>query len=257
MPVKCAGTRIEPPPSLPIPPADSPRRSPRTRRRWIARRASESPRAVGAAVQRVVGLLAHELLGDVGDAEHDRAGGAQPATRVASVSPRMPARKREPVSKGSPATEIALLMLMGTPNNVLRAGYPVPSAVPGRVHACRALGRACVGQRAIRIEADVGVERGFVRVDACERRLHQFLRRDFLRARRARHFGCSWRRRGWTRGTVYLKCRSAEVPWCQVPECRSAECRSAECQCERGGGWGECRRAGMPRRRCHIMRGCP
>ena len=44
-----------------------------------ARRAIERPRAVGAAVERVVGFPGHQLLGDVGDAKHDGAGGAEPS----------------------------------------------------------------------------------------------------------------------------------------------------------------------------------
>ena len=79
MPLKCAGTRIDPPPSLPTPPADRPAAmaaaSPPLDSAW---RAIERPRAVGVAVERVVGFPRHELLGGVGDAQDDGAGRAEP-----------------------------------------------------------------------------------------------------------------------------------------------------------------------------------
>ena len=62
-----------------------------------ARRAIERPRAVGAAVQRVVGFPRHELLGDVGDAQDDGAGGAEACDQRARRRRR--GRRRESASR--------------------------------------------------------------------------------------------------------------------------------------------------------------
>ena len=68
---------MEPPPSLPTPPAESPAAiaadSPPLE---SAGRARQVPGAVRAAVQRVVRLPRHQLLGDVRHAQDDRAGRA-------------------------------------------------------------------------------------------------------------------------------------------------------------------------------------
>ena len=79
MPAKCAGTRIDPPPSLPMPPAEQPAAmaadSPPLD---SAGRVLEPPRVRRPAVQRVVRLVPHQHFGHVRRAEDDGACGAQP-----------------------------------------------------------------------------------------------------------------------------------------------------------------------------------
>lgn len=58
------------------------------------------------------------------------------------------------------------------------------------MHQC-VLGHACVGQGAIGVEADVGIERGIDRVDARQMRFHEFDRGDLFRAHESRQFSCS------------------------------------------------------------------
>ena len=57
-----------------------------------------------------------------------------------------------------------------------------------RVQEC-VLSRACVGQRAVGVEADVGIERGIQGVDARQVRLDQFDRRDLPGAHEPRQLG--------------------------------------------------------------------
>ncbi len=127
MPLKCAGTRIEPPPSLPMPPAESP-----------AAIAAASPPLEPPGVRSASqGLLVRPYRTlSVSHAISCSATLVTPrtmapaarsrATSVASASPRTPSRNREPVSKGIPVTDTELLMLTGTPGR--SAECRVPSA---------------------------------------------------------------------------------------------------------------------------------
>ena len=110
-----------------------------------ARRAIERPRVVRPAVERVVGLPRHELLGNVRHAEHDGARGLEACDqRWRRRRRRCPRESALPVSHGRPFTEMELLMLTGTPQGRLR----VPGAgagcgavrvlVPGCMSACSA-----------------------------------------------------------------------------------------------------------------------
>ena len=66
---------------------------------------------------------------------------------------------------------------------VLRAGCLVPCAM------CLVLSHARVGQRAIGVEADVGIERRIERLDALQMRLDEFDGGDLPRAHEPRQFG--------------------------------------------------------------------
>lgn len=70
---------MEPPPSLPTPPAERPAAiaaaSPPLEPPGVRVR---SPGIIGAAVENVVGLVGHQKFGHVGIAEQDRSRGAQP-----------------------------------------------------------------------------------------------------------------------------------------------------------------------------------
>ena len=173
-----------------------------------ARRAIERPRAVGAAVERVVGFPRHQLLGDVGDAEDDGAGGAESCDqRGVGLAADARAKARAGLEGQAGDGDGALDADRARPAEGGRCLPAVALAKAGcRVHAmCLVLSRARVGQRAIGVEADVGVERRIERLDALQVRLDEFHRRDLLRAHQPRHFGCA-AKTGIDTGTVYLKC---------------------------------------------------
>ncbi len=84
--------------------ADAPGRKAGSNRRGFtsagsAGRSVEGPRTVGAAVERIVGLPGHQLLGDVGDADDDRTRGAK---RVRRASHRRRRVRRRGISTPSP-----------------------------------------------------------------------------------------------------------------------------------------------------------
>src|SRR5579863_4560210 len=118
MPQKCAGTRIEPPPSLPTPPADIP----------AAIAAASPPLEPPAVYSRFQGLfvrpwrrlsVSHAMRNSgvlvtprtIAPALRSR------ATSGASCLPTIPVRRRVPASHGKPAHSIELLTLRGTPCN--------------------------------------------------------------------------------------------------------------------------------------------
>ena len=88
-------------------------------------------------------------------------------------------------------------MLIGTPSSgfsmcwVPGAECSVRCCVPGAWcrGECLVLGHARVGQRAIGVEADVGIERRIERLDSLQMRLDEFDRRDLLRAHEPRQLG--------------------------------------------------------------------
>ena len=138
IPVKCAGTRIDPPPSLPIPPADI-----------LAAIAADSPpldppavrsRSHGLSVWPWSLLLVSQAIRNSGVFVLPRT--MAPAslsrrTKGASVSAWIPCRIIEPHSQGKPRTAIEFLMLTGTPSS--RPACP-PSAI--RAADARAASRA-------------------------------------------------------------------------------------------------------------------
>ena len=179
MPLKCAGTRIDPPPSLPTPPADRP-----------AAMAAASPpldppgvrsSAHGLLVRPYSALSVSHAISCSATLVTPRTmapAARRRATSVASASPRTPARNREPVSKGMPATEMELLMLMGRRGEVPNAECRVPSEARPRPGASRRVRRPCIGQRALGVEADVGVRARVQRLDALQVRLDELDRGD-------------------------------------------------------------------------------
>src|SRR6202162_4806398 len=116
MPLKCAGTRIEPPPSLPTPPADIP-----------AAIAAASPpleppgvrsRSHGLLVRRYRRLSVSHAIKSSGVLVTPRTiapAFRRRATSGASSVATYPARRRVPASHRSPATSHALLALLGMP----------------------------------------------------------------------------------------------------------------------------------------------
>src|SRR6478736_2178049 len=116
MPLKCAGTRIDPPPSLPIPPAEQ----------HDAIAAASPPLEPPGVRARSQGLfvLPYSAL-SVSHAMRNSGTVVFPSTmapaafnretRGASASATYPWRNRVPASQASPATSMELLMVMGTP----------------------------------------------------------------------------------------------------------------------------------------------
>ena len=117
MPVKCAGTRTEPPLSDPSPAADMP-----------AAIAADSPpleppgdrsRSHGfrsAAVQQIVGLVGHQEFGTVGCAQNERTGGAQIAPPLPHLRAGCsPLWMRLPISHRNPAVAIEDFTVTGRP----------------------------------------------------------------------------------------------------------------------------------------------
>ena len=82
IPQKCAGMRIDPPPSLPMPPAEQKdaiaAASPPL---GSARCPVEVPRIVGAAGDQIIRFIVRQELGRVGLAQNDGARGAQACYR--------------------------------------------------------------------------------------------------------------------------------------------------------------------------------
>ena len=184
MPLKCAGTRIE---SAAVT-ADASCRQPRGDGRGLAAarsagRAIGRPRAVRAAVERVVCFPRHELLGDVGDAENDRAGGPEACDKRGIGLAADTGAKARACLEGETGDGNRTLDADGHAQE--RTGWHKPGAM------CLVLSHARVGQRAIGVEADVGIERRIERLDALQVRLDQFHRRDGRRADKARHFRCA------------------------------------------------------------------
>jgi len=73
MPLKCAGTRIDPPPSLPTPAADIPQAMPAASPPLDPPGVRSGSHGLASAIKKVVGLPGHEQFWSIGDAEHDRA----------------------------------------------------------------------------------------------------------------------------------------------------------------------------------------
>src|SRR5207302_8991113 len=116
MPLKCAGTRMEPPPSLPTPPAEQPE----------AIAAASPPLDPPAVRSRSQGLFVRPYKRlSVSQAISSSGVLVTPSmiapavrsrpTRGASFSATNPARRRVPASQRRPATSIELLLLLGTP----------------------------------------------------------------------------------------------------------------------------------------------
>ena len=78
IPLKCAGTRMEPPPSLPTPPAEHPlamaAASPPLDPPGVR---DKIPRIVGTSVKQIVSLPSHQEFGGIGGSQNDRPGVAQ------------------------------------------------------------------------------------------------------------------------------------------------------------------------------------
>ncbi len=124
MPLKCAGTRIDPPPSLPMPPAEQP-----------AAIAAASPpleppgvraRSHGLFVRPYNALSVSHAIRNSGTVVLPRT--IAPAdfsrdTNGASISATCPCRNRVPASQRRPATSIELFMVMGTPCSGPRAAF--------------------------------------------------------------------------------------------------------------------------------------
>src|SRR6185437_9294100 len=116
IPLKCAGTRIDPPPSLPTPPADMPQviaaASPpldppgvRSRSHGLLLRPYRSL-SVSHAMSSSGVLVTPRIMAPV---LRNR------STRGASCAATVPARRRVPDSTFIPATSTELFTLMGTP----------------------------------------------------------------------------------------------------------------------------------------------
>ena len=126
-----------------------------------ARRAIERPRAVGAAVERVVGLPRHQLFGDVGDAEDDGAGRAEACDQRGVGLAAHAGAKARAGFEGEAGDGDGALDADGhaEEGDECECRVPVLGECRCRVRVHVVLGGACVGQRAVGVEADVGVER--------------------------------------------------------------------------------------------------
>src|SRR5579864_4471958 len=129
IPVKCAGIRIDPPPSLPTPPAEHP-----------AAIAADSPpldppavrvRSQGLFTRPYIELSLSYAIRNSGTFVFPRMIAPAPrnrATSGASVSGVLPFRSTLPHSHGSPATSIELFTVTGTPCSDPRAFFPPGAA---------------------------------------------------------------------------------------------------------------------------------
>ena len=139
IPVKWAGTRIEPPPSLPTPPAEH-----------LEAMAADSPpleppdvreRSQGLFVRPYRRLSVSQAISSSGVLVTPNT--MAPAafsrdTSTASCEAMHPARRRVPASQRSPATAIELFRLMGTPCSG-PSGSPIMTACSAARACCRAL----------------------------------------------------------------------------------------------------------------------
>ncbi len=168
MPVQCAGTRIDPPPSLPIPPR---RTEAREGRRFSAARPAgrslQVPRVICAADDVVVGFVVAEELRAVRFSQRDRAGLAQPAHGRGVLCGAQVAE--EPAAACGGQTGHVVAVLDGDRDAVQRPDLVARHEPPLRVLRAR--------PRFIGQHQDEGVQAGVVLLDVRQVRINQLDRR--------------------------------------------------------------------------------
>ncbi len=183
MPQKCAGSRIDPPPSLPTPPAESPAAiaaaSPPLDPPAVR---VEIPGIVGAAIKKIVGLPGHQQFGRISDAKNYSSGRAQTRheRRIHSGD----------VSSAQTRTSFAAMSgninrrLYGNGDTMQRPKFVFVSILAQN----RLLCVPRLSQHSLRLAIDERVQLGIDALDAIEVSLRHFHRRNFSAANLRRDF---------------------------------------------------------------------